>query len=73
MKTTLVLDGLCCANCARKIETAVRKIEGVESANLNFMVEKLIIEAADEKMPEILEKATDIIKKTEPDVVIKRL
>ena len=37
MKKTFVLDDLDCANCAAKIENAVREIEGVISASVSFM------------------------------------
>ena len=73
MKKTLLLTGLDCAHCAGKIEKAVKKLDGVESAELNFMLAKLVIEAPDEKMPDILDKASEIAKKVEPDIVIKRL
>lgn len=73
MKKTLLLDGLDCAHCAGKIEKAVSKLDGVESAQLNFMVSKLVIEAGEEKMEAILEKAAQIVKKTEPHVVVKRI
>ena len=29
-----------CANCAAKMEDAVKKIDGVESARVNFMTQK---------------------------------
>ena len=32
----LTLEGLNCANCARKIEEKVGKMEGVKESNLNF-------------------------------------
>lgn len=73
MKKTLLLDGLDCAHCAGKIEKAVKKLEGVESCQLNFMVSKLVIEAGEEVMEGILQKATEIVKKTEPHVIVKRL
>lgn len=33
-----------CANCANKVEAAVNNIQGVSSATLNFMTQKLIVE-----------------------------
>ncbi|TGY66949.1 cation transporter [Dubosiella muris] len=36
-----------CANCAAKIEDAISKIEGVNSARVNFMTQKLTIDTAD--------------------------
>lgn len=72
MKKTYKLEGLDCANCAAKIETAVQKIPGVNSACVNFMTTKMVIEGDDEKFPEIIENATSIIKKVDSDVVIKK-
>ena len=73
MKATLKLEGLCCANCAAKIEVGVQKIPGVEEANLAFMTQKLVIIADDDKMDGIIEEATKIAKKIESDVVVTRL
>ncbi len=73
MKKTLLMNGLCCAHCASKIEKAVAKLEGVENASLNFMTTKLSIEAAEDKMEEILASAEKIIKKVERDIDIKRI
>lgn len=73
MKKTLLLNGLCCANCAAKIEKAVKKLDGIESASLNFLTAKLSIEAADEKMEELLASAEKIVRKVERDIEIKRI
>ena len=51
------LEGLECANCAAKMETAINKLDGVKEATVNFMTTKLIIEGEDEKMPEIIKAA----------------
>ena len=40
---TLKLEGMTCASCAKNIERAVRKLEGVVEANVNFATEKLTI------------------------------
>lgn len=72
MKKTFRLEGLDCANCAAKIEAAVGKIDGVKEATVNFMTTKMIIDADDEKMPEIIAEAEKIVKKIEPDTVMKK-
>lgn len=72
MKKAYRLDGLDCANCAAKMENAIAKLDGVSSTSVNFMTRKLIVEAEEEKMPLILESAAKIIKKIEPDVVMKK-
>lgn len=41
--TTLKLEGMTCAACAKNIERATRKLNGVIEANVNFATEKLTI------------------------------
>ena len=72
MKKVLKLEGLDCANCAAKIEAAVQKLPGVTAATVNFMTAKMTLEAQREDMPAILEQATAIVKKVEPDVVVTK-
>lgn len=72
MKKTFRLEGLECANCAAKMEKAINALDGVETATVNFMTTKLVIEGKDEEFPGIIEAAEKIVKKIEPDVVIKK-
>ena len=67
MKKTFNLEELDCAHCAAKMETAINKIDGVISASISFMSQKLTIEAADEDFDKILKAAQKAIKKIEPD------
>ena len=60
-----------CANCAAKMEDAIKKIEGVGNARVNFMTQKLILEAEDDMFDEILDKAIKACKKVEPDCEIE--
>lgn len=71
MKKTFKLDGLDCANCASKIERAIKNIDGVSSATVNFMTAKIIIEGDDSKFDNITAKMKEIVKKHEPDVVVR--
>ena len=71
MKKTLKLEGLDCANCAAKIESAVAKLDGVSSAALSFVTTKLVIEADETNMDAIVESTKSIVKKFEPDVVVQ--
>ena len=53
-----------CANCATKMEEAIKKIPGVEDAAMNFMTQKLTLEIADgANMDEIVEKAQECVSK----------
>ncbi|KJS21803.1 MAG: ATPase P [Clostridiaceae bacterium BRH_c20a] len=44
INTTLKINGMTCAACAAKVEKALKKLEGVEKANVNFATEKAVIE-----------------------------
>lgn len=71
MKKTIKLIDLDCANCAAKIENAVKKIEGVTNASVSFMAQKMTLEAPDDKFAQVLDEAKAIIHKLEPDITIK--
>ena len=60
-----------CANCAAKVEKAISKIEGVKEVNINFMTQKMLFEAEDEKFDELLKLAIKTGKKVEPDFEVK--
>lgn len=67
------IDGLDCANCAAKIENKISKLNGVRSASLSFMTGKLVIEADDGVMDEIVEKAKAIINRIESGAAVKEV
>jgi len=70
MKKKFELEDLDCANCAAKLEAAIKKIEGVQSAGVNFLTQKLTLEAADEDFDAVMKEVVKVAKKTIPDVVI---
>lgn len=57
MKKKFKMENLDCANCAAKMEDAIKRIPGVHEANMNFMTQKLTLEADDERFDEILAEA----------------
>ncbi len=59
-----------CANCAAKVEKAISKLDGVKECNINFMTQKMLFEADDEKFDDILKLALKTGKKVEPDFEI---
>lgn len=73
MKKTFKLINLDCANCAAKMETAVKRIDGVTNATVSFMSQKMTIEADDARFDDIVKEAVKVCKKVEPDceIVIK--
>lgn len=70
MKKTFKLIDLDCANCAAKMETAIKKINGVTNATVSFMSQKMTIEADDAKFDDIVKEAVKVCKKVEPDCEI---
>lgn len=70
MKKKFKLQDLDCANCAQKMEDAIKKIEGVYDASVNFMMQKMTIDADDDKFDDIMKQIVDTCRKVEPDCVI---
>ena len=72
MKKTYKIE-VDCANCAAKMEEAIKKIDGVTDASVSFMTQKMMIEADDAVFDQVVEKAVKEIAKVEPDcqVVLK--
>ena len=60
-----------CANCAAKVEDAIKKLDGVQDAKVNFMLQKFTLEAADEQFDAILHQAIEVGKKIEPDFAVE--
>lgn len=57
MKKKFRVEGVDCADCAAKMEDGIKKIDGVKSAKLNFLTEKLTIEADDMRFDQIIKLA----------------
>lgn len=62
-----------CPNCAAKIEEAVKKIDGVNDANLSFLTLKLKMDLADgANEDQIFDEANRLADKLEPGTVLVR-
>ena len=72
MKKKFKLQDLDCANCAAKMEDAIKKIDGVNDATVSFMTQKMSIDADDERFDAIMDEVVKVCKKVEPDCVIMR-
>ena len=70
MKKKIKLQDLDCANCAAKMEDAIKKIDGVQDATVSFMTQKMTIEADDARFDDIMKEVVSVCKKVEPDCVI---
>lgn len=70
MKKTYRLENLDCAACAAKMEAAISKLDGVESVSVNFIMQKMTLEAPDERFDDIMKKAVKLCRRVEPDMEI---
>ena len=71
MKRSVKLLDLDCACCAAKIEDAVRKLEGVTEVSVNFMGQRMTLEAPDDRFDALMEEAAAIVRRLEPDVTVQ--
>ena len=70
MKKKFKLTDLDCANCAAKMEDAIKKLDGVNDASGSFMMQKMTIDADDARFDEIMKEVVEVCKKVEPDCII---
>ena len=61
------IEGLCCANCAAKIEDKINRLEGVE-VTITFATRQLRVKA--EEPDSLLEQMQDIVTSIEADARI---
>ena len=70
MKKSFKVKGIDCANCAAKLEDGISKLPGVTKVSVNFMAQKMILEADDAEFESVLREAAKTIAKVEPDCKI---
>lgn len=72
MRKTFELEDLDCANCAMKMENAIRGIEGVKAASVSFITQKMTVETEEgTDFDAVMKKAVKLCRRIEPDCVIK--
>ncbi len=70
MKKTYKIE-VDCANCANLMEDAARKTAGVQTATVNFMIQKMIVEFAEgQDAKAVMQDVQKACKKVEPDCEI---
>lgn len=71
MKKVIRMENLDCAHCAQKMEDAVRKIQGVNEVSINFMLQKMTLDADDSCFQQVLTEVKHVCKQVEPDCTLK--
>lgn len=72
MRKSFKLDEIDCANCALKLEDAIKKVDGVDDAKVNFLTQKLTLSAADDRFDAVLDNVIALVAEVEPDCEVLR-
>lgn len=72
MKKKFKMQDLDCANCAAKMERAAAKLDGINEVSINFMAQRITIDAVDEKFNEIVDEVERVMKKVDKEAHIVR-
>ena len=67
MKKTFKMTDVDCANCARKMQEAICKLDGVTSCTISFLTQKMTLEADDARFDDIVKQAVKCVKKVDSD------
>ena len=73
MKKVFEMEDLDCANCAARMEDAIRKIEGVTYVSISFMAQRMTLEADDAVFDTVAKEAAKACRKVDSDcrVILK--
>lgn len=72
MRKSFKLDEIDCANCARKLQDKIAEVEGVQAASVNFMTQKLTLQAADDDFDAVLDRVVARVAEVEPGRAVLR-
>ena len=67
MKKTFRMEELDCAHCAAKMEAGIAALEGVKSVTISFLAQKMVIEAEEQKLDDIMKQAIEVVHKIDPE------
>ena len=73
MRKVFEMEDLDCANCAAKMEEAIRKLDGVTYVSISFMAQRMTLEADDGVFDKVAKAAAKACKKVDSDcrVILK--
>lgn len=70
MRKVYRMKNLDCANCAAKMERAIARLKGVQTVEISFMAQKMVLEADEGIFPDLLEQARACVKKVDSNCEI---
>ena len=71
MKKAFKIRELDCAHCAQEIEEAASKVAGVNKVRVNFLSERMTLDAEDARFDAVLNEIKKVVKTIEPDAVLE--
>lgn len=71
MKKVYKVCDLDCANCAMKMENCIKAIDGVNSASVSFMSQRIVLDVDESKSEQIEKEMVRRCRRVEPDCRIK--
>ena len=71
MKTRLNIEGLDCPNCAAKLAAMIEKKDGIVSAKINFLTEKLTVES-ELAESDLMSIVTETCKSFDPSIKVSK-
>ena len=71
MKIKLNIEGLDCPNCAAKLAAMIEKKDGIVSAKINFLTEKLTVES-ELSETELMSVITTTCKSFDPAIKVNK-
>jgi Cd2+/Zn2+-exporting ATPase len=69
-RKTYLLEGLCCPNCAAKIDEKVKRTPGVKQAAVDFQNTRLSLEYEGDESS-LLETIANIARSVDEDIAVK--
>lgn len=60
-----------CADCARKVEWAIQRVEGVNSVTVAFVDKRMYIDIDDDRFDEVMERVAEAARTAEEDFVFR--
>ena len=67
MKKKYKIENLDCGHCAAKLEEALGKIEGVRSAKVNFLTQKVTLDIEESNEERICNEVVKVVSKVIPN------
>lgn len=71
MKKVIPMENLDCAHCALKMEEAIKRIDGVKSCTVNFMLQRMILETEEGCFKQVLGQAKKAVRRVNPSTELK--